>query len=646
MVPRRLRLVRAIRFLSTLTVFKRARVFATTLHEGRLQVAMVFSFLIFFVCSFGIVGMAILQSSFRRSCVVASRTISSCASDFTTGWNATCDFRDLNSSLTELQIESRTDVAIAGGYPFQKSCKIIVNETAGEYDGEFALDAYGRYHTCPDTEMCESLENPGLTFSHFDNIGGAVLTMFQAGIPDSYYDIIHRALGAEPLATPLLWLLFFSITCVITFLILGLFIAVVTGTYDRVSRRHAVAGSNDPTDVILRTTSAQTGSGSTGESGGRSRGSDLKRFIRTLLSSAVTVTHFFAMATDQYDSSEDWREILKWTYVACNGAFALDLLVRFLLSKHKKAFFARPRNMFESCLTLCGSLGIVARETATGPTGIEKVLLFLPAFRLYRLMQFLPTLELLLLSAVASTHALLDLVFFVALLCFCFTVVGRYLFGDSMNELARSNFGSLPRAFLTMFQLFMGDSWSSVLYTAIASQDHMLEQALAACFVLCWLFLSKFIIENLFISVIIQNFQIAELLDSIKRPGVASSIRGFIVWAYSGFPESAVVEKEKLSISETIAVGHTVQKAALKLKTRHPRLELDRGHTVSHIIQTHLTRAEVKAGADHEKLKKHKEEEEEDEDNDEIVLILFHKSNYIRRCVKIFAALHILTDLD
>jgi len=73
----------------------------------------------------------------------------------------------------------------------------------------------------------------------------------------------------------------------------------------------------------------------------------------------------------------------------------------------------------------------------------------------------------------------------------CFAITGRYLIGHTMDELSpRANFSSMPMALLTVFQLFSGDSWTSVMYTAIAAQERTAEAALAGVFVVVFVLFS------------------------------------------------------------------------------------------------------------------------------------------------------------
>lgn len=49
------------------------------------------------------------------------------------------------------------------------------------------------------------------------------------------YDVLHTMLDSEPVAQPLIWPLFILINILCTYLIVGLFVAVITDTFNRYS---------------------------------------------------------------------------------------------------------------------------------------------------------------------------------------------------------------------------------------------------------------------------------------------------------------------------------------------------------------------------------------------------------------------------
>jgi len=130
-------------------------------------------------------------------------------------------------------------------------------------------------------------------------------------------------------------------------------------------------------------------------------------------------------------------------------------------------------------------------------------------------------------SAVKSVQALCNVIVFIVLVGLCFVVAGRYMFGSLMDDVSRSNFGTFSLAALTMFQLFTGDSWSGVLYASmqVFPAEQILSQFAGAALIMVWFIFASLIASNLFVAVIIENFQISDTIDNINKPGNVDSVR-------------------------------------------------------------------------------------------------------------------------
>ena len=75
-----------------------------------------------------------------------------------------------------------------------------------------------------------------------------------------------------------------------------------------------------------------------------------------------------------------------------------------------------------------------------------------------------------------------------------------------MTALTRSHYGDFSHSIITTFQLLVGDSWSGVLYAAMQSQEEPHQQVFAAVFVLTWFIFGSLVANNLFVAVIMDNF--------------------------------------------------------------------------------------------------------------------------------------------
>ena len=261
-----------------------------TMSEGAPQLGIIFLFLLLTVAAWTILGMAIFSKSFRKRCVTMDLQVPLCTSDFSTGnFGPTCNFTfDINHTFTV----PGGVVAISQSYPFEQWCDIIgfeadYDEVAGDYIpppttdikrselfekykrddklekpgsldktgtswydsfNAYPKDQYGRWHTCQRnlfldmnatvTTMCEEFGNPSGGYSHFDNLWGSLCSIAQVVVPDSYYDILWRSIDSEPKVTGATISFYFFINVFDTFLLLGLFVAVVTGTFKRVRESH------------------------------------------------------------------------------------------------------------------------------------------------------------------------------------------------------------------------------------------------------------------------------------------------------------------------------------------------------------------------------------------------------------------------
>ena len=65
---------------------------------------------------------------------------------------------------------------------------------------------------------------------------------------------------------------------------------------------------------------------------------------------------------------------------------------------------------------------------------------------------------------------------------------------------------------------------SVVMYAAVASMDGTASSSLAAVFVLVWLFISKIVLFDLFVVMIMQYFSVSETINIIKAPGRMESL--------------------------------------------------------------------------------------------------------------------------
>ncbi len=74
-------------------------------------------------------------------------------------------------------------------------------------------------------------------------------------------------------------------------------------------------------------------------------------------------------------------------------------------------------------------------------------------------------------------------------------------------------------------QTFDFDLCSSVMYCAVASMDTVTAQLLAGIFIILWLIISRVILYDLFVVILMDNFKVSDTIELIKAPGRMNVLR-------------------------------------------------------------------------------------------------------------------------
>lgn len=171
------------------------------------------------------------------------------------------------------------------------------------------------------------------------------------------------------------------------------------------------------------------------------------------------------------------------------GEIATKLLV------HRRRFFAEGWNVFDF------SIVAIAWLPAAGPLAVLRALRIL---RVLRLVSIVPQMRIVVgalfkaLPGMMSILAVLGLVFYVA------AVMATKLFGDSFPMW----FGSIGESMYTLFQIMTLESWSMGIVRPV-----MDVYPLAWLFFVPFVIVTSFAVLNLFIALIVNSMQSAQLQD-------------------------------------------------------------------------------------------------------------------------------------
>ena len=528
------RIVRILKILAFFKAFSGIRNIVTTLTFGALQMFTVFFVLLFFIAAISTLLLTFLRGNYMHRCVVLDEQLGPCTGLPSLGFVAptSCNFKNWNT-LPELKVHPRDTpdssfpVMIDDFYPFERWCKIQKNTSAGQYDDDpdYDLDFKGRYHTCGrnrpsyvrGTEMCAVVTNPSSGYSHFDDLGGSVVNLAQGAAADSYYDIMWRSFQSEPDVVVVLIILYFFLTMLTTWLLLGIFVAVVTGTFKTIREKQKVEDAKDAdrreqhdlefyeqngylrsnlfesdeehhihelkmqqmlkarddkkralyggnkakmalenSGVVMQETLVEDFHREGEDEGPKYMDEVFMLYSRKLINSWYFphVGSIIILAHTFAMTCDQYDTTIVWkTYASVSYIVCNALFGVELLLRIAAA--GSFNNFFKMKINSFEALMV-----SVGVSGLIfdlRFFILLPACRLYRLMRYLPTLQHLLELASGSLKPISNLLVFILVVSLAVAVTGRYVFGTKMDFM-RSNFSSFSEAMLTVFQVSVHNS--------------------------------------------------------------------------------------------------------------------------------------------------------------------------------------------
>jgi len=219
------------------------------------------------------------------------------------------------------------------------------------------------------------------------------------------------------------------------------------------------------------------------------------------------------------------------------GIFTIEILMRFIAAEDVKSFFKNGWNIFDLSLVLIGYIP----ETLFANASAMMALRVLRVFRVLRLLRASKEIKVMITVLVKSMSALFyNLVFFV-IFVYLFAIVGVSVFklpdpstlsGDSLAkyelllEVAPPSpnnspdpYGTLDEAMFTLFRALTGEDWTDLRYNLETASDLGIigvSKAFVTAFHVIWFVLSAFLLLNLVVGAIVNNYQVA-MDDAAKK---------------------------------------------------------------------------------------------------------------------------------
>nr|XP_023670387.1 voltage-dependent P/Q-type calcium channel subunit alpha-1A isoform X22 [Paramormyrops kingsleyae] len=237
----------------------------------------------------------------------------------------------------------------------------------------------------------------------------------------------------------------------------------------------------------------------------------------------------------KYDgSSNEYDVVLKYLNIVFTSLFSMECVLKIIAFGFLN-YFKDAWNIFD-CVTVLGSITDILVTEIWQPENFIN-LSFLRLFRAARLIKLLrqgETIRILLWTFVQSFKALPYVCLLIAMLFFIYAIIGMQLFGNlaliedddsAINE--HNNFRTFVMALMLLFRSATGEAWHEIMLACLGGKEcdprsgnvnPECGSEFAYVYFVSFIFLCSFLMLNLFVAVIMDNFEYLTRDSSILGP--------------------------------------------------------------------------------------------------------------------------------
>lgn len=481
------RMLSCLRILRLLGLTQGTSVILRSLKKAAPMLANVAFLIGFFWLLFAIIGVQSFKSSFRRTCVWYENA--TYALDHRGGF--------VPPDQKFIQNDPANIVQFCGGYlhPVTGAEMPWLNADLSE-NGNSTHKGY----LCPQNSLCVEGKGPYNGTVSFDNVLQSLELVFVIMSANTFSDLLYYTTDSDYLASAL----FFAFGIVIMSLwLMNLLVAVITSSFQVIREESkASAFTADRNDHFIE------------EDEDLQKVSRLKRTFDTInwVWIVVIVFDLFVMCLRSADMSDARKNFINTTETIVTIVLACEIVLRFLTDWRN--FHRSTRNWIDLSLAIITAIIQIPPIHSSGQT--YEWLTFFQIIRIYRVVLAVSLTRELIKKVLGNVSGLLNLIVFVFLITFLTAIFAVQIFrgefpaDDVSGTVIRITFSDIYNAYIGMYQILSSENWTILLYDATQFEYRYGEAWIGAIFFVLWFILANFIVLNMFIAVIQENFDVSE----------------------------------------------------------------------------------------------------------------------------------------
>uniref|UniRef100_A0A8C1YNK7 Voltage-dependent L-type calcium channel subunit alpha n=1 Tax=Cyprinus carpio TaxID=7962 RepID=A0A8C1YNK7_CYPCA len=228
------------------------------------------------------------------------------------------------------------------------------------------------------------------------------------------------------------------------------------------------------------------------------------------------------LAVQHYDQSKLFSYVMDILNMVFTGLFTVEMLIK-LMALRLRHYFIDAWNSFDALIVVGSVVDIVVTDSEDSS---RVSITFFRLFRVMRLVKLLSKgegIRTLLWTFVKSLQALPYVALLIAMIFFIYAVIGMQTFGkiamaDHTQINRNNNFQSFPQAVLLLFRCATGEAWQEIMLASLPGkrcdpesdyepgEEFTCGSNFAIVYFISFFMLCAFLIINLFVAVIMDNF--------------------------------------------------------------------------------------------------------------------------------------------
>ncbi|XP_074500847.1 voltage-dependent L-type calcium channel subunit alpha-1D isoform X2 [Sebastes fasciatus] len=239
----------------------------------------------------------------------------------------------------------------------------------------------------------------------------------------------------------------------------------------------------------------------------------------------LIILNTLCLAIQHHGQSQLFNYAMDILNMVFTGVFTVEMILKLIAFKPRN-YFADAWNTFDALIVVGSVVDIAITEINNTEDSARISITFFRLFRVMRLVKLLSRgegIRTLLWTFIKSFQALPYVALLIAMLFFIYAVIGMQVFGkiamvDGTQINRNNNFQTFPQAVLMLFRCATGEAWQEIMLACLPgklcdsdSDDNPGEErtcgsSFAIIYFISFYMLCAFLIINLFVAVIMDNF--------------------------------------------------------------------------------------------------------------------------------------------